>query len=87
MSGRPAGPASGHTSGERLFARYAHTPNALGYCGPPGSEALGAVACGDGAEVDVLAIARRFSGAWPYQQVLAELAGEPDPLAEGVVRG
>lgn len=83
MNGRATGPKAG----ERLFARYAHTPNALGYCGPPGSGALRSVACGGAADVDVPALARRFTGAWPYQQVLAQLVGEPDPLAEDVVRG
>ncbi len=75
------------SAGHRLFAQYAHAPNALGYCGPEGSAALRAVACGDGARVDVPALARRFSGAWPYQVVLAELAGVADPLDEAVVRG
>ena len=39
-----------------------------------------------GADVDVPSLARGFSGAWPYQQVLAELAGIDDPLDERVVR-
>jgi hypothetical protein len=74
-------------AGHRLFAQYAHAPNALGYCGPQGAAALRAVASGAGADVDVPALARGFSGAWPYQQVLAELAGIDDPLDERVVRG
>lgn len=74
-------------AGHRLFAQYAHAPNALGYCGPEGSAALRGVACGRGEDVDVVALARRFSGAWPYQQVLADLAGVADPLDETVVRG
>lgn len=74
-------------AGHRLFAKYAHAPNALGYCGPDGSAALRDVACGGGSQVDVPAIARRFSGAWPYQQVLADLADVADPLDERVVRG
>ncbi|QHE67470.1 DUF6390 family protein [Rhodococcus sp. WAY2] len=72
--------------GHRLFAQYAHAPNALGYCGPPGSERLQALACGQATDVDVLSLARQFSGAWPYQQVIAELAGIADPLDERVVR-
>lgn len=74
-------------SGHRLFAKYAHAPNALGYCGPVGAAGLRAVASGEDAEVDVAGLARGFSGAWPYQQVLAELAGIEDPLDERVVRG
>ena len=72
--------------GHRLFAQYAHAPNALGYCGPAGADALRAVASGGGAEVDVASLAREFSGAWPYQQVLAELVGIEDALDERVVR-
>ncbi|MCQ4117720.1 DUF6390 family protein [Rhodococcus tibetensis] len=72
--------------GHRLFAQYAHAPNALGYCGPPGSERLQAIACGQATDVDVLAMARQFSGAWPYQQVIAELTGIADQLDERVVR-
>ncbi len=79
----PDGPGPGH----RLFAQYAHAPNSLGYCGPEEAAALEAVACGAGAGVDVRALARRFSGAWPYQEVLADLAGIGDPLDERVVRG
>lgn len=75
------------TAGERLFARYAHAPNALGYCGPSTADGLLRVARGQDADVDVRAVARGFSGAWPYQQILAELAGIPDPLDHDVVRG
>lgn len=74
-------------SGHRVFAQYAHAPNALGYCGPPGSERLQAVACGGAPDTDVVAMARQFSGAWPYQEVIARLAGIADPLDEKVVRG
>ena len=77
---------SGNEPGRRLFARYAHAPNALGYCGPVEAAALEAVACGAGAGVDVPGLARHFSGAWPYQQVLADLVRIPDPLDERVVR-
>ncbi len=73
-------------AGHRLFARYAHAPNARGYCGPAGASGLEAVACGHGEDVDVTALARRFSGAWPYQALLAELAGIEDPLDERVGR-
>jgi len=73
--------------GRRLFARYAHAPNALGYCGPAAAAALRDVACGGGEGVDVRAIARQFSGAWPYQEVIAQLSGSGDPLDAAVVRG
>ncbi|MHA6780962.1 DUF6390 family protein [Pseudonocardia saturnea] len=58
--------------GVDLFARYALAPNALGFCGPP--TGLGS------SEREVRAAATRFSGAWPYLQVLARLTGTDDPL-------
>lgn len=73
--------------GERLFARYAHAPNALGYCGPAAAAGLPQVACGGGEEVDVRRLAAQFSGVWPYQTMMAELAGDDvDPLSEEVGR-
>ncbi|MBS4726960.1 hypothetical protein MSM1_00770 [Mycobacterium sp. SM1] len=58
-----------------MFARYAYAPNALGYCGPP----LGAT-LRDGSVQDVRSAAARFSGAWPYLQVLSRMTGIADPL-------
>ncbi len=75
------------SAGQRLFAQYAHAPNALGYCGPQGAAELLAVACGESGHVDIRPLATQFSGAWPYQQVLASLADVEDPLDERVVRG
>src|SRR5690349_8450802 len=72
--------------GHRLFARYAYAPNALGYCGPQATADLRALATGGTPTLDVYAIARQFSGAWPYQRVMAELAGYDDPLDKEVVR-
>ena len=79
-------PTSAIATGWRLFARYAYAPNARGYCGPPEAAALADVACGHGDTVDVPALARRFSGAWPYHCLIAELAGIADPLDERVGR-
>jgi hypothetical protein len=61
--------------GVEMFARYAHAPNALGYCGPP----LGAT-LRDGSVEDVRRAAMQFSGAWPYLRVLAKMTGITDPL-------
>ncbi|OJZ67347.1 hypothetical protein BRW65_26435 [Mycobacterium paraffinicum] len=58
-----------------MFARYAHAPNALGYCGPP----LGAT-LRDGSQDEVRRAATKFSGAWPYLRVLSALTGIADPL-------
>jgi hypothetical protein len=61
--------------GVEMFARYAHAPNALGYCGPP----LGAT-LRDGSVDEVRKAAAQFSGAWPYLRVLAKMTGISDPL-------
>ncbi|RDI61608.1 DUF6390 family protein [Nocardia pseudobrasiliensis] len=58
-----------------MFARYAYAPNALGYCGPPD-----AVVLRGGSADEVRAVARRFSGAWPYLCAMSELTGITDPL-------
>jgi Family of unknown function (DUF6390) len=63
------------TRGAEMFARYAHAPNALGYCGPP----LGAT-LRDGSVEEVRRAATQFSGAWPYLRVLAKMTGISDPL-------
>ncbi|WP_068157491.1 DUF6390 family protein [Rhodococcus phenolicus] len=72
--------------GSRLFARYAHAPNELGYCGPASAAALEHAACGGGDPAVVAAAARQFTGAWPYQQLIAAQCGIVDPLDERVVR-
>jgi hypothetical protein len=61
--------------GQALFARYAHPPNELGYCGPA-----------DGGGTSGLASrAKEFDGAWPYLAAIAEAVGAFDPLDEDVV--
>ncbi len=73
-------------AGERLFSRYAHAPNSLGYCGPAAAAALQRAACGQAVDSEeVRRIARTFSGAWPYQQLIGELSGL-DPLGVEVGR-
>jgi hypothetical protein len=73
------------SSGECLFARYAHAPNSLGYCGPEAADGLLRGARGEHPDLDVRGVARRFSGAWPYQEVVAQLSGL-DPMDAEVVR-
>lgn len=73
-------------SGGRLFARYAYSPNQLGYCGPAQSGKLFELAATGRTDVPVTALARAFTGAWPYLCLLAELSGIADPLDERVVR-
>jgi Family of unknown function (DUF6390) len=73
-------------AGARLFAQYAYAPNQLGYCGPADSAALFELAVTGQTAADVTAIASRFTGAWPYLCVLAELTGIADPLDARLVR-
>jgi Family of unknown function (DUF6390) len=73
-------------AGAVLFAHYAYAPNELGYCGPAETQALFELGVTGRTDADVAGIARRFSGAWPYAAVLAELAGIDDPLDERVMR-
>ena len=63
------------TNGTEIFARYAYAPNRLGFCGPPE-----AVALRGGSDADVRAVARQFSGAWPYLWAMSRLTGISDPL-------
>jgi len=72
--------AAATDAGAELFARYAYAPNHLGYCGPPAGDVLRT-----GTAAQVRAAARRFSGAWPYLQVLSRMAGIDDPLDPRVV--
>ena len=67
--------------GARLFAQYAYPPNELGYCGPPGAQAM----LGPHAVADLERRARQFEGAWAYLELLAEEADIPDPLDRAVV--
>lgn len=70
--------------GALRFSRYAYPPNALGYCGPQDpSELADAAEAGDGATV--AALAERFSGAYPYLQLIAAANHLGDPLDERVV--
>lgn len=75
------------TAGERLFAQYACAPNSLGYCGPDAADGLLRGARGEDPALEVRTVAKGFSGAWPYQQIVSDLAGIPDLLDERVVRG
>ena len=92
VSNDPVVPSSGSAepplaaTGQRLFARYAYAPNHLGYCGPSDSASLAELASTGRTAGDVRSIASRFSGAWPYLCVLAEVTGIDDPLDEAVVR-
>ncbi|MDO3648361.1 DUF6390 family protein [Nocardia mangyaensis] len=63
-----------------MFAHYAYAPNRLGYCGPADARALHG-----GSGDEIRALARQFSGAWPYLRVMSELTGLTDPLDHRLV--
>ncbi|MDA8117548.1 MAG: DUF6390 family protein [Actinomycetota bacterium] len=81
------GPESSAARGRRRFALYAYPPNELGYCGPDDPSLLTAAA----ARAEALqaggldAIARQFTGAWPYLHLIAEANNVADPLDDSVV--
>ena len=86
MIGDCTGGTAGDVTGAWIFARYAYAPNKLGFCGPAETTALAAAGAAEiGSDQDVRAVARRFSGAWPYLQVLAQLTGVADPLDRRIV--
>lgn len=68
-----------------LFVRYAYPPNALGYCGPPDPKALVAAGSPGARAEDMISVARRFSGAWPYLELIASSNDIADPLDSRVV--
>ena len=79
MSG-PAAP-----DGPLMFVRYAYPPNALGYCGPDDSAAFREYAVAGVADQGLVQLARAFSGAWPYLELISAGCGIPDPLDHRVV--
>lgn len=69
------------TAGDIVFARYALSPNDLGYCGPH-TDLLHEVAGADeqavtGTEPVLTEVARKFSGVWSYLHVLEKVTGLP----------
>lgn len=72
-------------SGAQLFVRYAYPPNALGYCGPAESEAFFEYGTDHVTDGNLIDMARRFHGAWPYLQLISSGNGIEDPLDHRVV--
>jgi len=73
-------------SGPVLFARFAFPPNHLGYCGPDDSESVRGYAESGAGDRGLVELARRFTGAWPYLQLIAGASRIADPLDARVVR-
>lgn len=73
------------TPGALLFARYAHPPNALGYCGADENRTLLEYGDAGVADAGLVQLARSFEGAWPYLELIAGANGIDDPLDPRVV--
>ena len=71
--------------GPLMFVRYAYPPNALGYCGPDDFAAFREYAVAGVADQGLVQLARAFSGAWPYLELISAGCGIPDPLDHRVV--
>ncbi len=68
-----------------LFGRYAFPPNQLGYCGAPDYLALFEYVAQHRADKGLIELERRFEGAYPYLQLIAQANGIPDPFDRRVV--
>ena len=71
--------------GALLFARYAHPPNLLGYCGPADHLAFFEQATDGVVDRGLGELTRAFDGAWPYLELIASANGIRDPLDRAVV--
>ena len=72
-------------SGAVLFGRYAFPPNRLGYCGPDDHVALLQYVAERRTERGLVELERRFAGAYPYLQLIAQANGIADPFDRRVV--
>ena len=86
-SSRAVAPSSTvpEVSGALLFSRYAYPPNQLGYCGPDDAQSLLEYGASGTVDAGLGTLARGFSGAWPYLELISRATGIPDPLDRRVV--
>ncbi|MDI3317798.1 MAG: DUF6390 family protein [Bacillota bacterium] len=71
--------------GAILFGRYAFPPNRLGYCGPDESGTILGYVAEQRSDRGLLALERRFEGAYPYLRLIAMASGVADPFDRRVV--
>ncbi len=73
------------TSGLLLFARYAYSPNRLGYCGSDDHQGLFGYLAEGTTDEGLAQLARQFDGALPYLRLIARANGIADPFDRRVV--
>jgi Family of unknown function (DUF6390) len=71
--------------GPQLFARYAFMPNRLAYCGPDDNRALFDYCVAGVTDAGLRGLLRKFTGAMPYLQLIAQCNAIPDPFDARVV--
>jgi len=71
--------------GLQLFARYAFMPNRLAYCGPDDNRALFDYCIAGVTDAGLRSLLRKFTGAMPYLQLIAESNALGDPFDARVV--
>jgi len=78
-------PRADPAAGPITFIRYAYPPNERGYCGPADTGSF--VGYGQTGQIDVgfVELAKAFTGAWPYLELIAGATGIADPLDRRVV--
>lgn len=72
-------------NGALLFGQYAFPPNRLGYCGPDDHPALFQYVTQGTSDEGLLALERRFDGAFPYLRLIAQANDIADPFDRRVV--
>jgi hypothetical protein len=81
----PAPDGVGFGSGLATFVRYAYPPNLRGFCGPDDSSALRDYGLAGVVDDGLVALAKSFTGPWPYLSLMATEAGIADPFDGRVV--
>lgn len=71
--------------GAQRFVRYAYPPNERGSCGPDDFHTLFEYGVSGVTDPGLRDLATRFSGAWPYLELIAREAGIRDALDDRVV--
>jgi len=71
--------------GSLLFAKYAYSPNKLGYCGPRENRAIFDYCVAEQSDKGLVELLKGFEGAFPYLELIAKANKISDPFDEKVV--